>query len=475
LSCLGSVINTYQVEDKVQRVADHGVEISQELLNEQPDLIDLSNETIVLVDLTERRQRAWANAWANAWAHLDADLQQHGFSEEENADAEHYEQRQWQQLMERRRAAAAVQTGTGRNAFDEQPAAWETPTTRPRTTFPHLPHEMSKEESDSWKMMELAEKIEKSRKKRCGSTSSDECLLERLGIDVAQGPSDGRKFKRPRTKRDSQLSPISTRNIHNSESFRSGEAILVSTPTGNASDAGSPPPGGIFTSILEGIGRTQDIPIVSAADVSGRDLTKMRPISPDRSSIASAISRSCSPTTFSPSSPSSLPESQPTSPISSERSRGRRKLYSPSTSARTPAHSPEKSGRRPWETGQPSSPPPSRAQSPNGRPNDIMRRESIASSVGSPPGSSDELSKQQQERYSKGITKQNKSEIGMMVSTALKPYYPEKLSRESYKEVNKKISRRMYRLACDQGFLDTNKELWTQTIKDEVDREMNCL
>lgn len=464
----GPALSSYRVEDRVQRVADHGVEIPPE--EEEDNEIGLADDTALIMELV-REQRIWAAAWER----LDADLEEHpNYAEEEDEDEyDNYWDRQVainnrrqrirEQRMNRRRAVAAAQAGPGRNAFDETSAAWKLPTTRPRVTFPHLEHEMSKEESDSWKMMELAEKLENSRNKRRRGSASEEALLAHMGVDTTRQEADARKFKRPRTKRDSQLPAINTRN-HNGESSKVGEsakaAATVGTPTANASDGGSPPSGGIFTTILEGIGKIHDVPIVSAADVSGRDLARMRPISPDRSSITRAMSRSRSPPAiYSPTSP---PSSRPNSP-DSDLIRGR--VFSPSSPPRTPAHSPQRSGRRrAWEfPRQPSSPPGSRMQSPNGRISSSRRQQSLSPE----PGSSNSDSDQKKPRRKPSITKESKAEIANMVSAALKPLYPEKISKENYTEINKKISRKMYQLVSD-GAMD--KQLWKAAIAEEVER-----
>ncbi|KAF8540829.1 hypothetical protein BDD12DRAFT_879760 [Trichophaea hybrida] len=475
----GPVLSSWQVEDRVQRVTDQGVDIPPEedggghLHND----LGLHDEVVYVYDqaAATRSQREWVAAWER----LDADLEQTQPEEDDDLDGYYDIQdavnqrqyRQRQQRMDRRRALAASQTRHGLNPFDEP--VWAIPTTRPRATFPHLQHQMSKEESDSWKMMELAEKLENSKTKRRRSPISEERLLARLGVDLSTDPEkDGRKFKRPRTKRDSQLPAINTRNINNSgESSSAMEATpaTASTPTGNTSDAGSPPSGGLFTTLLEGIGKFQDVPIISAADVSGCNLARMRPISPDRSSVTSVISRSRSPPAiYSPSSP---PSSRPTSP-GDERFRGR-SIYSPISPTRTPAHSPTRSSRkRPWETQLSTSPPVSRMQSPDGRPGKRQHSHSPEPSrAGESSASDSDSSRQQQPKYS--ITKENKSDIVNMVSAALKPFYPEKISKELYTEINKKISRRMYKLVCENGIMD--KQQWHQIIETDVKKEVNAV
>jgi hypothetical protein len=428
--------------------------------------------------------------WAAAWERLDADLEHPSYPEDEDEDDDYYErqvaishrQRIREQRMNRRRAVAAAQAGLGRNAFDEPSAGWRQPTTRPRMTFPHLEHQMSKEESDSWKMMELAEKLENSRNKRRRSSGSEDDLLARMGVDTTQPETDARKFKRPRTKRDSQLPAVNTRN-HNGESSRTREAApattaaAVGTPTASTSDAGSPPSGGIFTTILEGIGKFQDVPIVSAADVSGRDLGRMRPISPDRSSIASAMSRSRSPPAiFSP------PSSRPNSP-DGDFSRGR--MFSPSSptsprTPRTPAGSPQRIGRRrPWELPlkqQPTSPPASRIQSPDGGQTD-GRRHSHSPDEPASSNSDSEQQQQQQKPRKPSITKECKADIVNMVSAALKPLYPGKISKENYTEINKKISRKMYKMVLEDDDVGAgvDRQMWHAAIEKEVEKELQAL
>ena len=493
----------------MQRVTDHsldtppdGVEAGEGL---QPDVAgppDAQTEQLDQMTFERRAHRQWVAAWER----LDADLEELGSAEEDDNDADSddgrdrgHQSRLRQERMDRRRAVAAVQTGQGPNPFDGP--AWAIPTTRPRATFPHLEPHMTKEESDSWKMMEIAERIEEnSNGKRRISPGFDDGLLARMGVDLSANPApDGRKFKRPRTKRDSQLPAINTRNnsIGNGESATS--TALTSTPSslehtsvaatvGTPSDAGSPPSGGIFTSLLEGIGKYQDVPIISAADISGCDLTRMRPISPDRCSFSSAVSRPGSPpATHSPFSP---PSSRPTSPFD-DRSRGR-PIYSgppspspsspssPTGTTRTPAHSPVRASRkRAWEVQpqqqqqqQPSSPPATRVQSPDESqplsPGSLFLASNAAAAESS---ASESETSRLHAKYS--LTKETKADIVDMVSAALKPLYPGKISKETYTEVNKTISRRMYRWVSKSGIVD--REQWHKTIMADVGKETERL
>lgn len=377
-------------------------------------------------------------AWDLAWERLDADL--------DRPQEDYYVQQDPREhRISRRRAVAAAQTGLGPNAFDG--AGWTIPSARPRMTFPHLQPEISKEESDSWKMMELAEKIEA--KRRRSSLGSDD-MLAPMGVDM-KSDSDGRKFKRPRTKRDSQLAPINTQ-------FTTTITTSSSNNIVTEAEASSPPSGGLFTSILEGIGRFQEVPIVSAADVSGRDLGRMWPISPDCSSTTSAMStfsRSRSPPAMYPpgSTPTSPPTSRPTSPAGE---RGRR-LY-PNSPTRTPIGSPERGGRRkPWDAAP--SPPASRMQSPSDmRPS---RRQHSRSGESSASDSDTRRGR---------ATRENKAEIVKMVSAALKPLYPARIDKEAYTEINKRISRQMYKFVGEVGV--TDREAWREAIDKEVKREV---
>ena len=284
-------------------------------------------------------------AWLAAWARLDADLARAVTPEDMPEDLPN----PIAERMSRRRAVANLQ---GSNAFSETPG-WAIPLTRPRMTFPHLAHEMSKEEEDSWKMMELASQIES--KKR---PAVDDSLLERIGVSTAVNSADGRKFKRPRTKRDSQLPHTAAPPV----------TVLEET-------AASPPAGGLFTSILEGIGKNPDVPIVSAADVSGRDLARMRPISPAT-------------TASSPSSRSRSPASRSTSP------------FRPTSPSRTPVGSPTRSSyRKPWEQHHHQS------------------------------GGDSSASESDARTRSKGITREEKADIVAIVTEVLKPMYPARIGR----------------------------------------------
>jgi len=393
-------------------------------------------------------------AWEAAWRHLDADLYIIPRETDRNSRMSRIG---LSQRMNRRRQAAAVQTGDGPNAFEE-PMAWMEQTSRPRTVFPHLQAKpMTEDERTSWKLMEASENLQDARRKRRrgSSTTSEDRLAERLGVSVSAPDKEERKFKRPRTKRDSEI--VQQVVTNNGESSKT--ASIVTTVAGDHAS-----PGGIFTSILDGIGRSTDVPIVSAAEImdEGRDLSKTQPLSPEQS-VGSPFIRPNSP---SPSSPSSPPSSRPHSPMEGLRGRP---VFSPSSPMlRTPAQSPVRPRAEKILHNGPSSPPASRTQSPTTR----IR-------VTAPNVREDRPLKNR----STSVTKEDKETIVSMVSSALKPHYPQKISKDNYTEINKRVSRKLYSTlesmrekACDAGESDGEKNneenIETKKLRELVETEV---
>ncbi|KAI5781176.1 hypothetical protein EDC01DRAFT_632918 [Geopyxis carbonaria] len=461
LPCVtGHALCSYAVTPKTQRVAEgRAADIPPEVL----PFVD----PLTLAQLRRDEQEAVVRRredrrWQSAWEHLDADLQQDSDPDDQIFENDlRYYQHQNRELRRIQRArVAAAQTGDNNTAArNHNPRIWDRQTTRPREVFPHLEKPMSKEEEDSWKMMELAEKLET--KKRRRSPSIDQNMPNRLGMaessEDGEDGEDQRKFKRPRTKRDSQFTPLNT-NVNNGESSTANSGQDAPAQPDSAS-----PTGGLFSALLGGIGKSKEVPIVSAADVFGRDLGRMRPMSPDRCSMSSAMSQPGSPPpTFSPSSP---PASRPNSP---DGLRGRA-LFTTS-GMRTPAQSPERSARvRAWEVPRQASPerrdqgPAKRQRRDKGKAKENSGGEESSTSTKNPSDIS----------YARVIKPQQKADIMAMVKKALAPLYPSIISKEHYTKINLNVCRNLYRHIHHTKSED--KAEWDATIVTEVEQAMSNL
>jgi hypothetical protein len=64
-----------------------------------------------------------------------------------------------------------------------------------------------------------------------------------------------------------------------------------------------------------------------------------------------------------------------------------------------------------------------------------------------------------------------------MVSAALKPLYPGKISKEKYTEINKKISRKMYKMVLEDDDVSAgvDRQMWHAAIEKEVEKELQAL
>lgn len=429
------------------------------------------------------------DAWQSAWHDLDA--ANLALDEEEDPGAFHshvpesggFQARELQnrmfrarelQRMNRRRAAAARQIGNRPNAFEQM--AWMFQTGRPKEQNPHLALQETKEEQDSWKLLAVSESIDnldKNKKRRRGS-NPEEKFAARLGVNLSPPPEqECRRYKRPRTKRIVDISSRLQTRV-SSESPVTGAASAPSPPAEPAS-------GGLFSSILEGIGKAAESPVIStAAGYFDQDLTRMRPLSPDQSGVTSPTSRVDSPTRSRFFSPSSPPHSR--SPSPPDQMRGR-PTYSPSSprKPRTPAQSP--TGRAPrWISMSPSSPPGSRDQSPNGqsvaghagrRIRKIGAGDSTTDDTETTSGGDDS------EHSITALTLDDKENIVGMVKSALKPLYPEKISKTDFTRINKVVSRKMYKLVCDRGLScardSAEKEKLKQLVEQEVQSAVTAL
>ncbi|KAL0632580.1 hypothetical protein Q9L58_008557 [Maublancomyces gigas] len=416
-------------------------------------------------------------AWRNAWQHLDSDLE---FLNDDHAASvslaeEQLRTRQAARMI-RRREVAAAQTDGGPNAFD-QPLAWMTPTSRPRT-FPHSQQPISEEERSAWRMFDIAEGIEISPRKRSRGSSRE---LTRSPVSEDDKP----RRKRPRTRRDSQLVDG---NNKNGESLGSTSVAPGLEDPVNVNSTAS---GSYLGSILESIAKSTEatLPDPPLTGLWGIDLSKMRPLSPEPSNAASPHSRPISPVGASPFSPTSPPRSRPHSPVQT----GQIPFLPSSPTRRTPVVcSIQSAPARAWELSP--SPPTSCANSPIQQ--QRQRHHSCSSSDREDPGSDDNpggassssdtdsrsstkgrhRQRQHGENHS-SITAQDKADIAEIVRSVLKPLYPEKLSKDDFTEINKSVSRKLYQLVeADKGRdVATEKEKWMKVAEEEVMNAVECL
>lgn len=432
-------------------------------------------------DTASRQERAWQNAWQR----LDSDLGERALSAAVAAEQRITNQRDAQvERMIRRREVAAAQIGEGRNGFNEQ-LAWMIPTSRPRT-FPDHQQPISEEEQSAWRMFDIAEGIEKSPCKRSRRNSQE--ITRSPGSDNGEKP----RRKRPRTRRDSQLIDGSTMNTEapsGSSTVPAIPAVPSTTPAtsvGDREQAGFVPTasGSYLGHILESIAKSAEIAAPDPPQVGlwGIDLSKMRPLSPEPSNAASPRSRPTSPVAQSPYIIPSLLRSRPHSPIETSQM----PLSPSSPTRRIPIISHlQPAPTRAWESS--SSPPTSRANSP-------IQRQQQRTILDEDPGSddarggassssdTDSVSKKHRHHRKHGeirpaITPEVKADIANMVRSVLRPYYPEKLSKDDFTQINKSVSRKLYQLveADEDSDIAGNKEKWIKVAEEEVMLAVECL
>ncbi|KAI5840006.1 hypothetical protein DFP73DRAFT_194471 [Morchella snyderi] len=432
-------------------------------------------------DMESRQDRAWQNAWQR----LDSDLGERALSAAVAAEQRITNQRDAQvERMIRRREVAAAQIGEGPNGFNEQ-LAWMIPTSRPRT-FPDHQQPISEEEQSAWRMFDIAEGIEKSPCKRSRRNSQE--ITRSPGSDNGEKP----RRKRPRTRRDSQLTDGTTMTTE----APSGSSTVLAVPTipstvpatsmRDREQAGFVPTasGSYLGHILESIAKSAETAAPDPPQVGlwGIDLTKMRPLSPEPSNAASPRSRPTSPVAQSPYIIPSLLRSRPHSPIETSQM----PLSPSSPTRRIPIISHlQPAPTRAWESSL--SPPTSRANSPIQRQQQLTFLDEDPGSDDARGGASsssdtDSISKKHRHHCKHGvirsaITLQVKADIANMVRSVLKPYYPEKLSKDDFTQINKSVSRKLYQLVeADEGSdIAGDKEKWIKFAEEEVMLAVECL
>lgn len=69
-----------------------------------------------------------------------------------------------------------------------------------------------------------------------------------------------------------------------------------------------------------------------------------------------------------------------------------------------------------------------------------------------------------------------KSDLQRMVTTALKPHYPNAVSKDQYTDINRNVSRMLYDKVADTGKLDDDaRENWEKLANSEVTKAVLSL
>ncbi|KAL2050574.1 hypothetical protein ABVK25_009244 [Lepraria finkii] len=69
-----------------------------------------------------------------------------------------------------------------------------------------------------------------------------------------------------------------------------------------------------------------------------------------------------------------------------------------------------------------------------------------------------------------------KSDLQKMVTAALKPYYPNEVSKDQYTDINRNVSRMLYEKVGENGSLEGEaRENWERLARDEVAKAVQSL
>lgn len=395
-------------------------------------------------------------AWESAWERLEAE---HSLRDDDEDDDDGTDNQIISILTRtnRRRAVAAAQTG-GLSTFVE-PVAWTEPVRRTRTAWPQEPKVISEEEKELWDTFELALKESQDRGIQGDrSPLSDPCIGPSKKRDIGSSSRPSRsseereeevRRKRPRTRRDSQLSV----NTGDGPIMKSHAAHI--TPITAFSNVRQPPISegaesspSAYSQIMSYIEKGLEYsPPSTTALVDG-----VRPgvVPPDCSAAPCSGRRLTSPET-STSPPMSCPDS-PTAEAPIRRNSG--KVSSPTR--RTPASPIQPIFSRPWER-------PLTASSSHKRPYQAP----------SPPSGSDSSGNedQQDSRKRKSInclTPEAKQGLASLVTSILQPMYPTMISKQEFTEINKKVSRQLYSIFNSENFELDDKERWKKVAQEHV-------
>lgn len=420
----------------------------------------------------------WARVWQTVWDHLNIDLDfpfdgRDGVSQLQRTQSSHVNNSRELLAWQHRFRVAERQGGT--NRFHETAATLldPRPTSRPR---PELPEPESTEEILAWNALEKARDIDadptpKSRKRKSATnspTDKDRSPRKRRRKSNVNSPSESapspqveRRLKRPQTRRIPDSLESSGDNVESCTisgksltSFHNAQ-LPESVSTGNGPS--------FLQSLLKEVEASaspdqvkgQNRPIALQPSLMTSDHSSPRLSSPGASPITSnypsprALSRSPPPSRSArPGSPVLLTSKvEPVYPTQN---------FSPTRSP-PPDHP---LSHRSNHTAQP--------HIPDGRGSHLIQQNAPESSpprseIGSPNRA--------------GLSLSVKSDLQMMVKDALShPYKNDQVTKDQYTEINRKISRMLYKKVGDLETLHNDtKDKWRKMANEEVVKAVRSL
>lgn len=392
----------------------------------------------------------WARVWQSVWDNLNLDLD---FPFDEGSDTARIDRAQRAASQRRdfraweRRFQIAERQGGANRFRDTASALLDIHEVR---EHPRIAEPESREEILAWNALEKAKEIEldptPKRKRKSATTSPSEA-------EPVTQPQ--RPLKRPRTRRAiDQPEASSSAAVESSGSRRGSAAGPPSSRNLNAHNLAVQSNGPSFLQSM-----LKEIETSSAPDeTKGQSRWSMQSAtnhsSPQPSSPGASptTSNHATPRARSTSPPPSL-STRPGSPLSLTSKV--EPIYPP------PEFSPERSPDSTF-TYRPS----------NGSRQSIKdRRQSRPVNQGSsPPTRSNDTSP------SRNMPLSTKSDLQKMVTAALKPYYPNEVSKDQYTDINRNVSRMLYEKVGENGSLEGEaRENWERLARDEVAKAVQSL
>ncbi|KAJ5098037.1 hypothetical protein N7532_005038 [Penicillium argentinense] len=409
-----------------------------------------------LQDRSQVHDREWARVWQSIRNRLQLDLD-FPFDDEQNsprarqerrrAEANRREFRQWQ-----RRFEIADRQGGGRQLQDAATLlSLEPRPSRPRVPREPTPDPESLEEMRAWNAFERAREIE----------DNPNAARKRKEPTLSPSPEPTepqRQRKRPRTRRPEELAAMAQRNGESSSRAATSRPRLNGDGSGEVS---------FLSTLLKEVEdsstadhNTRHVPPAAAPVVADLGLPASGPSSPSISPASSTYSSPRLATT-----PPPVLRSRPISPL---------QLSSPSECS-SPPYSPEVS-----YSDSPNSP-----TMKNGSPRSRIPQAARSSSRNnSRPRPSFVAAKSENQSRSRDTPRPNpnpspavKTDIKKMVRTSLDPYYAAKtISKDQYKEINWKVSFKLYeRAGATISFDDESRADFVATAKAEVQKAIRLL
>lgn len=301
---------------------------------------------------------------------------------------------------------------------EPQMPVWLYQTRRPRTSWPQEPVTVSEEENDIWEVFERALEIE-----RRAELEGPSRKCKREYDDASPGAHSSADTERRQKRQRAESSPT------------------LGAGTGTLPDSTAP---STYTALI----RLR--PTLPSSTPRKATLGFNQPSSTDPSAPSSPLMRTPIPQTAHRALISSLPAHSDPAHSNSQPIR------------RTPVNSPAgPKVPRPW------------AASPSPPPNNLQM--SPAEPVEHPLGSTDSECDQRQHRAAarreklvNTLTPKNKSDIAKMVSSVLHQYFPARITKEQFTEINRSISREIYSLISESDTGLDNMEKWKKTAKKRV-------